>query len=324
MQVASNLEKSEVASFYRKMLLIRRFEESAGRLYMQGKIKGFLHLYIGQEAVAVGAIPTLGENDYVISHHRDHGHAITKGLEPKKAMAELMAKATGSSGGKAGSMHLFDPQNKFMGGHAIVAGHLPIAVGLALGIKYRKEDGVVMCFFGDGAVNEGAFHESLNLASIWKLPVIFFVENNLYGMGTHIDRTRSGGRDIYLTADAYKIPAAQIDGMDILAVREGTMEALRRVRSGAGPVFLEALTYRFKGHSVADPTLYRENEEVQEWEGEDPIERFKNLMLQEDLLDQSAIDEIDSEVADTIAEAVQFAEESPEPDISSLHKNVYV
>ena len=198
MQVASNLEKSEVASFYRQMLLIRRFEEAAGRLYMQGKIKGFLHLYIGQEAVAVGAIPTLGENDYVISHHRDHGHAITKGLDPKKAMAELMAKATGSSGGKAGSMHLFDTQNKFMGGHAIVAGQIPLATGAAFAFKYKEVDNVAVAYFGEAAVNNGAFHESLNMAALWNLPIV----------------------------GQLRYPAVPIDGM-VLVVEGNTMRAFR-------------------------------------------------------------------------------------------------
>ena len=192
-----DLDKGRVVSLYEQMLLIRRFEEESARQYMQGKIRGFLHLYIGEEAIAVGAISALREDDYVVSHYRDHGHAIARGLDPSAIMAELMGKVTGTSGGKGGSMHLFDVSKGFMGGHAIVGGHLPLATGLALAIKYRREERAVLCFFGDGAVNEGEFHESLNLASIWKLPVLFFLENNLYGMGTHVERTRAGGKDIY-------------------------------------------------------------------------------------------------------------------------------
>ena len=192
MKTALNLDKRQVADYYRQMLLIRRFEEASGRLYMQGKIRGFLHLYIGQEAVAAGAVTSLDDDDYVISHYRDHGHALARGLDPKAVLAELTGKATGTSGGKGGSMHLFDASRNFMGGYAIVGGQLPIAVGLGLAIKYRKQSRVVMCFFGDGAVNEGEFHESMNLASLWKLPVLFFLENNLYGMGSHVDRTHAG------------------------------------------------------------------------------------------------------------------------------------
>ena len=220
---------------------------------MQSLIRGFLHLYIGEEAVAVGAISTLGPQDYVITHYRDHGHALARGVDPKAAMAELCGKATGTSGGKGGSMHLFDAELHFMGGHAIVGGQLPIATGLALAIKQQGGDGAAMCFFGDGAVNEGEFHESLNLASLWKLPVIFVLENNLYGMGSHVDKTHAAGRDIYSSAEYYKIPAVQIDGMDLMAVREATEEALKRVRSGGGPVFIEAMTYRFRGHFNGRP-----------------------------------------------------------------------
>lgn len=318
-----NLDKSQAIEAYRQMLLIRRFEEASSRLYMQGKIRGFLHLYIGQEAVAVGAIPVLNADDYVISHYRDHGHALARGMDPNVVMAELFGKATGSSGGKGGSMHLFDSTRNFMGGYAIVGGQLPIAVGLALAIKYRKESRVVLCFFGDGAVNEGEFHESLNLASLWKLPIVFFLENNLYGMGTSIERTHAGGRDIYLTAEPYKIPAAQIDGMDLLAVREATAEALARVRADTGPIFLEAMTYRFRGHSLADPEEYRNDSEVAEWLGKDPIELFKEMSIKDGLLAKVEIDEIGEEVEEAVREAVEFAEASPVPDLASIFDNVY-
>lgn len=318
-----SIEQTQVAEYYRQMLLIRRFEEASGRLYMQGKIRGFLHLYIGEEAIAVGSIAALNEDDYVVSHYRDHGHALMKGMDPKVVMAELYGKSGGSSGGKGGSMHLFDASKNFMGGYAIVGGQLPIAVGLALASKYRGDGRIVLCFFGDGAVNEGEFHESLNLASLWNLPVLFFLENNLYGMGTHVDYTHAGGKDIYLAAEAYKIPAAQIDGMDVMAVHEATVEALKRVRSDNGPVFLEAMTYRFRGHSVADPSVYRDTLEVDEWKLKDPIDTFKAKSLSESLITAEEIDRIDAEVDNAIEEAVRFAEESPEPDLESLYDNVY-
>jgi pyruvate dehydrogenase E1 component alpha subunit len=290
---------------------------------MQSLIRGFLHLYIGEEAVAVGAISTLGPQDYVITHYRDHGHALARGVDPKAAMAELCGKATGTSGGKGGSMHIFDAERHFMGGHAIVGGQLPIATGLALAIKQRGGDGAAMCFFGDGAVNEGEFHESLNLASLWQLPVIFVLENNLYGMGSHVDKTHAAGRDIYSSAEYYKIPAVQIDGMDLLAVREATEEALKRVRSGGGPVFIEAMTYRFRGHSMADPAAYREMSEVEEWRVNDPIERFKAFSLAEGLISEGELEQIDKEVTEAINEVVEFAKNSPEPEIDSLWDNVY-
>ena len=323
MKVAINIDKAQVADFYRKMLLIRRFEEASGRLYMQGLIRGFLHLYIGEEAVAVGAISLLEPQDYIITHYRDHGHALARGMDPKACMAELCGRATGSSGGKGGSMHLFDANLHFMGGHAIVGGQMPIGVGMALGIKMKKQNGVVMVFFGDGAVNEGEFHESLNLASLWKLPVIFMLENNLYGMGSHVDMTHAAGRDIYNSAEYYKIPATQIDGMDLIAVREATSFAIDRVRAGNGPVFLEAMTYRYRGHSMADPVNYREMDEVEEWRINDPIDRFKALALGEGLITTGELEEIDSQVAEEIEEVVRFARESPLPELDDLYKNVY-
>ena len=323
MKVAINIDKAQVADFYRKMLLIRRFEEASGRLYMQGLIRGFLHLYIGEEAVAVGAISLLEPQDYIITHYRDHGHALARGMDPKACMAELCGRATGSSGGKGGSMHLFDAERHFMGGHAIVGGQMPIGVGMALGIKMKKQNGVVMVFFGDGAVNEGEFHESLNLASLWKLPVIFMLENNLYGMGSHVDMTHAAGRDIYNSAEYYKIPATQVDGMDLLAVREATSYAIDRVRAGDGPVFLEAMTYRYRGHSMADPVNYREMDEVEEWRINDPIDRFKTLAIGEGLITTGELEEIDSQVTDEIDEVVRFARESPFPELDDLYKNVY-
>ncbi len=305
------------------MLLIRRFEEQCERLYMDGKIRGFLHLYIGEEAVAVGALSVVRDDDYVITHYRDHGHALARGMSPKAVMAELFGKVTGASGGKGGSMHLFDVKKRFMGGHAIVGGHLPIAVGLALAVKYRGGDEVVVCFFGDGAVNQGEFHESLNLASLWNLPVLFFLENNLYGMGTHVDRAHAGGRDIFQSADSYKIPAAQVDGMDVMAVSEATAEAVKRVRSDGGPVFLEAMTYRFRGHSVADPTAYRDSAEVEVWRDRDPISLFGKFALEQGLIEEHTLDRLDTVVEEVVAEAVRFAEESADPPPEALYAHVY-
>ena len=323
MRVAIDLQRSQVVEFFRQMLLIRLFEEECSRLYVQGMIRGLLHLYIGQEAIAAGAISAIQPGDYVVSHYRDHGHALMCGMAPKEVMAELMGKATGSCGGRGGSMHLFDPSKGFMGGYAIVGAQMPIAVGLALAAKYKGESRAVLCFLGGGAVNEGEFHESMNLASLWRLPVLFFLENDLYGMGTHIDRTHSGGRDIYLSADSYKVPAAQVDGMDLLAVRDATIEALKRVRSGGGPVFLEALTYCYRGHSIADPSAYREASEMEEWKPRDPIGRFKAIAFEEGLLGPGDVAQIEMEVSEVVEEAVRFAEESDEPDLDSLYENVY-
>ena len=323
MKVALEINTAQVAEYYRKMLLIRRFEEASARLYMQSLIRGFLHLYIGEEAVAVGAIGALEPQDYVITHYRDHGHALARGMDPKVCMAELCGRATGSSGGKGGSMHLFDANLHFMGGHAIVGGQMPIGVGIGLGIKMKQQNAAVMIFFGDGAVNEGEFHESLNLASLWQLPTVFFLENNLYGMGTHVERTHAAGRDIFNSAEYYKIPAMQIDGMNLLEVREATTEALRRVRAGNGPVFLEAMTYRYRGHSMADPVNYRENSEVEEWRINDPIDRFKAFALDEGLITLAELEAIDAEISVEIEQAVKFARESPFPELDTIYNNIY-
>ena len=317
------LAKEDALEIFTQMLLIRRFEEEAERLYRRGLVRGFLHTYIGEEAIAVGAIPNLREDDYVIGHYRDHGHALARGVDPKAAMAELCGKATGCSGGKGGSMHLFDAEKHFMGGHAIVGGQLPLAIGIALGVKLKKLDSVVMCFFGDGAVNEGEFHEAMNMASLWKLPVVFMLENNLYGMGTDVNRSRAGGASIYGAAEPYMIPAVQIDGMDVMAVRETVIEGIAKVREGAGPVFIEAMAYRFHGHSMADPSNYRDNEEVQENRSRDPIDKFR-----EDCLEAGKIEATDLELAAekvdlVVQEAREFAEQSPEPAPEELYTHIY-
>ena len=323
MKISPGIEKEEVANLYEQMLLIRRFEEQADRLYKSGKIKGFCHLYIGQEAIAVGALSTLRQDDYIITHYRDHGHALARGMDPKVVMSELMGKVTGSSRGLGGSMPLFDVSKRFMGGHAIVGGQLPIATGLAMATKQGKGDQITLCFFGDGAVNEGEFHESLNLASMWKLPVLFFLENNLYGMGTHVDRTRAAGREIYTSANAYGIPATQIDGMDVFAVQEATKQAVERIRSGTGPVFIEAMCYRFKGHSVQDPMFYRDKAELSQWESRDPIDALGEIAIAGGIMDANEIDLLSEKIDTIVAEAVEFADNSDEPGVEAIDQNVY-
>ncbi len=318
------LQKTEMVSLYRQMMLLRQFEEKVAEMYTKGHVAGFCHLYIGQEAVAVGAISALEPEDYVISAYREHGQALAKGCEPNEVMAELFGKATGLCGGRGGSMHLFDLEKRFMGGFAIVAGQLPLAVGLGLAIDYQKEDHVVLCFFGDGAVNEGAFHESLNLAKLWNLPVIFICENNLYGMGTPIERATSLV-DVAHHGCAYGIPGIQADGMDVLAMRETVAQAVEHARTQRGPYLIEALTYRYRGHSMADPLKYRTQSEVEVWQSRDPLRTFSQKLLQHrDGVSQEELEAVEKEVAQTVAQAVAFAQESPDPPLDSLMKNIYV
>ena len=324
MTTTINIESEQALDMYSTMLLIRRFEEATERLYQRGMVRGFLHTYIGEEAIAVGAIPNLREDDYIIGHYRDHGHALARGIDPNSAMAELCGKSTGTSGGKGGSLHLFDAEKHFMGGHAIVGGQFPLAVGMALAIKMKQEkDSLVMCFFGDGAVQEGEFHEAMNLASLWKLPIIFMLENNLYGMGTGVNKSNAGGENIFTAAEAYNIPATQTDGMDILQVRETVLAGIKKVREGDGPVFIESMAYRYHGHSMADPTNYRDNTEVEKQRSRDPIDSFKAFCLEEGLLTDDDISRIDEEIDSKIQEAVEFAEQSPEPSLDSLYTNIY-
>ena len=318
-----NEYKEEIPAFYKNMLLIRRFEEQCGRLYMEQKIKGFLHLYIGEEAIATGAISGLRDDDYIITHYRDHGHALARGLDVGAVMAELMGKATGCRGGKGGAMHLFDVSKGFMGGHAIVGAHLPIAVGLAFAIKQQKRDSVVLCFFGDGAVNQGEFHEAMNLSSVWNLPVLFVLENNLYGMGSHVSRTHAAGSDMYKIAESYNMGTLQVDGMDVIEVRHHVDKALEHLRKGEGPLFLEAKTYRFRGHSMADPSAYRESSEVVKWQEKDPIDNLAKLAIQYDIFKESDLEKIDKEIQETVDDAIAFADESDEPDMADLHNNIY-
>lgn len=309
-------------SLLRTMLLIRRFEEKSAEMYAKGKIHGFLHLYIGQEAVATGAIAAVHPDDYIVAHYREHGHALARGLDPGAVMAELFGKATGVSGGRGGSMHLFDVSKSFMGGYAIVAGHMPLACGLALAEQYKGSDRIALNFFGDGAVNEGEFHEALNLAAVWKLPVLFICENNFYGMGTDVRRV-SAVIEVYKRAQAYGIHAEQVDGMDVEAMHEATHRLAERARRGEGPMFLEAICYRFRGHSMSDPEFYRHKDEVQRWRVLDPIEQLRARMFASGELDDARLAELHHE-ADVISdEAVRFADESPAPDIATLHDFVY-
>ena len=318
------MNKEDYLNLYKKMYLIRLFEESCGENYSKGFIRGFLHLYIGQEAVAVGSIDSLQEKDYIVTHYRDHGHAIARGLSTSGLMAELFGKETGVSKGKGGSMHLFDAEKNFMGGHAIVGAQMPLSAGFALASQYRKEDSVTVVYFGDGATNQGTFHETMNLASVWKLPMVFFLENNFYGMGTSVERIRTNGKSFSNLAEGYGIPSAVVDGMDVLAVKETTKEVVDKVRNGNGPALIEATTFRFQGHSMADQAKYRESSEVDEWKKKDPVESFPNYILNKNIASQAEIDEVKKIVIDEMASAIKFATESNEPDLNSLDKDVYL
>jgi len=318
------MNKEDYLNLYRKMYLIRLFEESCGENYSKGFIRGFLHLYIGQEAVAVGSIDSLEEKDYIVTHYRDHGHAIARGLSTNRLMAELFGKETGVSKGKGGSMHLFDSEKNFMGGHAIVGAQMPLAAGFALASQYRKEDSVTMVYFGDGATNQGTFHETMNLASVWKLPIVFFLENNFYGMGTSVERIRSNGKSFSNMAEGYGIPSTIVDGMDVIAVKETTKEVVDKVRSGNGPALIEATTFRFQGHSMADPAKYRESSEVDEWRKKDPVESFPEYIISSNIASKEEIEDVKKSVEDEMNAAVKFATESNEPDLESLSKDVYL
>jgi len=317
------MDKEMLLDWYRQMVLIRRFEQRSSELYQQGKIGGFLHLYIGQEAVAVGAIAARQEGDHVITAYRDHGHALSVGSDTGRVMAELMGKATGVSKGKGGSMHLADVERRYWGGYAVVGGHLPLATGIALAEQYKGTDNAVLCFFGDGATNIGYFHESLNLSGVWDLPVVWICENNQYGMGTTIERASAVPRMVD-KACAYGMEGKQVNGMDIIDVYEATREALQKIRDGQGPQFLEMLTYRYEGHSMGDPLRYRTKDEVEKWREDDPIGILERHLLQEDIADEVELEEIDSAVEQEVEEAVEFAEESPLPQPEALFEDIYV
>jgi pyruvate dehydrogenase E1 component alpha subunit len=305
------------------MALIRRFEEEAGRQYQKAKAGGFLHLAIGEEATIVGTTSVMADHDYLIGTYRTHGHAIARGTDPNRVMAELFGRVDGTSGGRGGSMHIFDLERRFMGGYGIVGGNLPIAAGLALASDYKGEDSVTVCMFGDGASNAGNFGETMNLAALWKLPVVFLVENNLYGMGTAIER-HSAQTDLSRKADGYGIPGERVDGMDVLAMRECVADHIRQAREDRRPTLIEAFTYRFRGHSAADPEVYREKEEVEEWRQKDPIETFAALLVQKGVLTEADVEAIRATADEQVTKAVEFADGSPEPALDTLYANLYV
>lgn len=316
------IERDHSLALLREMVRIRRFEEKCAELYTVGKIHGFLHLYIGEEAVAVGAIPQLGLDDAIVTTYREHGHALVRGMPAGVVMAEMYGKANGCSRGRGGSMHLFDVGRRFYGGYAIVGGGLPIAVGLALADKLQGRRRVTACFFGDGAVAEGEFHESLNLAALWHLPVLFLCENNRYAMGTALQRHQSQP-DIRVKAQSYAVEAEQIDGMDVLAVEAAVNRAVEAVRTRGEPYFLEFCTYRFRAHSMYDAELYRDKREVEEWKQRDPIMTFAARLREVSLLSDADLQKIEADVAAEIADAVAFAEAGPWEPVEDLLKDVH-
>lgn len=317
------LDPKLLESLLHQMLLIRRFEEKAAEMYAAGRIGGFCHLYIGQEAIAVGAVPLLRPDDYVIAPYREHGHALARGMSADVIMAELYGKIDGCSRGKGGSMHLFDRELNFMGGHGIVGGQLPVAVGLGFASRYQDRDSVTLAFLGDGAVPQGAFHESLNLAALWKLPIVFMIENNQYAMGTPLAKTNAV-TDLYKQAAAYGMEGVVVDGMDVLAVRAVTEKAIASARKG-NPVLIEARTYRYRGHSMSDPTsgTYRTREELEEHKKRDPIVLFRERLMKDGIIDEAKLKALDEQVKETVQRAVDFAEQSPYPPIESMYEDVY-
>jgi pyruvate dehydrogenase E1 component alpha subunit len=318
---APDARPERLSAFYRQMQLIRRCEEESARAYAQGKIGGFLHLYIGQEAVAVGACAALEKGDYVVGTYRDHGLAIAKGMEVKTVLAELYGKVTGCSKGLGGSMHLFDAKNNMLGGYGIVGGHIPLAAGTAFASKYRNDGRVTLCFFGDGSVPQGAFHEGVALAALWRLPVVFICENNLYSMGTPLYRSLSVA-DVSQKALGYGIARDRFDGDDVIRVRERVAEAVRRARNESLPTLIEIRTYRFRGHSMSDAGLYRTKEEVEEWKKRDPIAYGRELLVRAKM-DEKDIAAIEQKVVEEIEEAVKFADESPELAYERLAEFTY-
>jgi pyruvate dehydrogenase E1 component alpha subunit len=320
---AATHDRELMLSYYREMLLIRRFEEKAGQLYGMGLIGGFCHLYIGQEAIAVGVQHALKDGDSVITAYRDHGHMLATGMDPRRVMAELTGRVTGYSKGKGGSMHMFARDKHFYGGHGIVGACVPLGTGIAFAHQYRDDGGVCVTYLGDGAVNQGQVYEAFNMAALWKLPVVYVIENNKYGMGTSVERA-SAGTELYRRGDAYGISGKAIDGMDVLAVREAAAEAVAHARA-KGPTIVEALTYRYRGHSMSDPAKYRSRQEVQEMRTErDPIDRLRKTMLDGGLAEEETFKAIDKEIRAIVNEAASFAQDSPEPGPEELYKDVYL
>lgn len=306
----------------RQMALIRRFEEEAGRQYQRAKAGGFLHLAIGEEATIVGTTSVMRPDDYLIGTYRTHGHAIARGTDPKNVMAELFGREDGTARGRGGSMHIFDGERRFMGGYGIVGGNLPIAAGLGLASDYKGTDDVTVCMFGDGASNTGNFGETMNLAALWSLPIVFLVENNLYGMGTAIER-HSAVTDLSRKAEGLGVPGVRVDGMDVIAIRECVAEHIRIAREERTPTLVEAFTYRYRGHSAADPEVYREKEEVEEWRQKDPIESFASRLVEQGVIDGDHLEELREQVSEQVMGAVEFADASPEPPLDSLYDNLY-
>jgi pyruvate dehydrogenase E1 component alpha subunit len=316
------LDRETLVHLYYQMLLVRRFEEKSAESYSLGKIGGFCHLYIGQEAVAIGSISAIRKDDYVLTSYREHAHAIAKGMSPESVMAELYGKAGGCSKGKGGSMHMFDKEVNFLGGHAIVGGQIPLATGVAFASKYKGTDQVTLVYFGEAAVNQGAFHESLNMAQLWKLPCIYICENNQYGMGTSLERAMSL-QDISQKAHGYELAGEHVDGMDVLAVREATQRAVERARKHYLPTLLEVRTYRFMGHSMSDPGNYRTRAEIERYQERDPLKLFLATLLESETISTKEVEEMEQRVREEIARAVTFADESPEPDPKELYTDVY-
>jgi pyruvate dehydrogenase E1 component alpha subunit len=317
------MEKQEHLRLYNQMVVIRRLEERAAELYQQGKIGGFLHLYIGQEAVCTGLISARLPTDRVITAYRDHGVAISCGIPAKVVMAELLGKTTGCSKGRGGSMHMADVSKNYWGGHAIVGAHLPLASGLALGDLYRGNKAATICMFGDGATNIGFFHEAVNLSKVWKLPVLWVCENNQYGMGTSVERA-SAVSEIRQKAEGYGIPNMRVDGMNLMEVHQVALEILEKVHQGEGPFFLEAMTYRFRGHSMGDPERYRKPEEIHRYQEEDPIGVYRKYLVENKIASEEELNGQDDLALQEINDAVEFAEASPEPAPETLFDNIYV
>lgn len=315
--------KETYMTWFESMLLMRRFEEKAGQLYGQQKIKGFCHLYIGQEACVAGAVSALKKGDKFITAYRDHAHPIALGSDPKAIMAELFAKETGISKGKGGSMHMFDKENHFFGGHGIVGGQIPLGAGIAFAEKYSGTDFLCVCYMGDGAVRQGAFHEALNMAMTWKLPVIFVIENNGYAMGTSVSRT-SNVTELYQLGEAYSMPSEPVDAMSVEAVHKAVEKAAAKIRKGDGPSLLEFRTYRYKGHSMSDPAKYRTKEELEEYKQRDPIEQVRSVILKKKYASEKELEAIDAKIKEEVMECVKFAEESSFPDPSEAMKDVYM
>jgi pyruvate dehydrogenase E1 component alpha subunit len=321
--LGAEMKKEQLLDLYHQMVLIRRVEERGAELYQAGKIGGFMHLYIGQEAVSTGLIAAREPRDRVITAYRDHGVAINCGIPANEVMAELLGKATGMSKGKGGSMHMASVEKNFWGGHAIVGSHLCIAAGLALGDQYAKNDNVTICMFGDGATNIGYFHEAFNLAKAWGLRVLWVCENNKYGMGTSVERA-TAVLDIQQKAEGYAMKHGHVDGMDVMKVYDAAQEAINYVRTDSQPYLLEVITYRYRGHSMGDPERYRKQEEVKKWQENDPIGIFRKHLLEKKTVAAKALDEMETQVDDEVNKAVEFAETSPEPAMEDLFANIYV